>query len=100
MPKTKAEQPWWWKNRDKAAHFLGCLACTWAMAAGLHKLLPEAPLWSCRASGAMLAMAFGVGKEVFDARKDSQGKPLGTGWSWPDLAADALGILVGLLLPL
>lgn len=38
--------------------------------------------------GIVGAVSLGLGKEWYDLK-------YGTGWSWTDLAADALGVLVG-----
>lgn len=39
-----------------------------------------------------LALSFGIIKEAWDSREG------GSGWSWGDLVADGLGILVGLII--
>lgn len=41
--------------------------------------------------GVAIAVLLSVGKEVYD-----EYRPNGTGWSWNDLVADLIGILLGL----
>lgn len=68
-------------QEDKTFHFLGNLAvvlvATLALAEGWGTLV-----------GILAAIGLSLGKEAYDAK-------YGTGWSWPDLIADAFGIAAG-----
>lgn len=69
-----------WTGPDKAKHVAGSAAL--GAVAGVAV--------TDKQTAFALAMVPGVAKEVHDATR-----PGGSGWSWKDLAADALGAAVG-----
>jgi len=79
-------------QRDKQSHIMVCLviASITVLALTLFTFLPNAEIFLY---AYLHAMAWGSGKEAFDAiRKD------GSGWSWMDIVADNVGAITGALL--
>ncbi len=75
-----------WLGRDKFLH-LGASA---ALAAGASSAAYAAGMNDTAiAAGGGVSLAAGLAKETFDVRVK------GTGWSWKDLAWDALGACLG-----
>jgi hypothetical protein len=67
---------------DKVLHFLCSLVITVALGLFLSPL-----------DAVLVALAVGVSKEGYDCMKMDA-----TGWDWLDLLADAVGIMVGVIL--
>lgn len=72
---------------DKWLHAVACF--TVAMIAGLVTLAISDEHLTAAIVGFALAMAVGIGKEVYDKYKG------GTGFDWHDIAADAVGAAFG-----
>ncbi|MDC9590164.1 YfiM family lipoprotein [Xenorhabdus sp. XENO-10] len=69
-----------WTGKDKAQHFLFS-----AIVAVAGNAYGDRQNWGHRESaqlGVLLSISIGVAKELYDSR------PLGTGWSWHDIAYD------------
>lgn len=76
--------------KDKLQHLIIC-AIVAVVIATLVACTCAPPLSSCTA-GLLGATACGLGKEYGDS------KAYGNTWSWPDIAADMAGAVVGSLL--
>lgn len=79
-----------WLSTDKAAHF----AVSAFITAGSFYVLHQEQGFERDKSlllSAGLALAFGIGKEIYDRRNSKQGA------SWNDLAADVVGIGVAVI---
>lgn len=75
--------------KDKLQHLITC-AIVAAAIATLVACTGAPPLPSCTA-GFLGATACGLGKEYGDS------KAYGNTWSWPDIAADVAGAVIGSL---
>ncbi len=83
--RAQAADPW--LGRDKALHFGACLVISTGGFAGASFFTPKT--WQRLAVGGGLAMAAGIGKELYDLT--GRGTP-----SWKDLTWDGIGTAAGL----
>ena len=74
-------------GKDKVAHFFVCFFATIAVSLSCFKLGQLSSILC----GVFFALGLGLGKEYGDS------KATGNKWSWADILADALGIVVAVV---